>query len=163
MDNKNLQQAAKVFETVKSVLDSTGWKQNANIDEENMVVRLAIVKDDLPMEIRLIVDPENLLISLYSTFPFFLSEENLTDGALALCYINDHLTDGCFDLDLETGRVCFRVTLTFRESLISQEAIKYLFDCTVYIVDEYNDKMLAISKGALSLEDFVNAEEGRYE
>lgn len=158
MDEKNVQQAKKVYGTLLSALEKRGWTCKKN--EEELMLEVGIVGDDLPMDLRVHVNADRQLVTLYCTMPFKLSDDAIVTGALAICYINDHLPDGSFDLDISTGRICFRLTFTFRESLISEEAFYYMLDCSTYVVDEFNDKLLMIGKGMLSLEDFVKQFEG---
>ena len=153
MDDKTMKLAQRTYGTLKQAITDRGWTCQAN--DEEMSVDFGVTGDDVKMLFSLVVDADLQLVLLYSPLPFNMSEESITMGAVALCYINNRLPDGNFDLDLGTGRICFRQSLTFRESIIGPQAFQYMLDCATYIVDEFNDKLLMLSKGAISFEDFM--------
>ncbi len=74
----------------------------------------------------------------------------MANAALAICIINDNLVDGNFDMDVTKGSLCYRMSLSFRESLISEEAFDFFIDYAVYVIDEFNDKLLMLAKGMLT-------------
>jgi len=152
-----MEQAKKMYNTIVKAIENHGW--HGEFNDEELSVELRIKGDDLPMILRLHVRAEREMVVLYCTMPFKFSQEHMVDGAYALCYINDLLSDGCFDLDLETGRICFRHSILYLDSIIGPGAIEYMLDFSVYVVDEFNDKLLAINKGLLSVEDFINSQE----
>ena len=78
------------------------------------------------------------------------------EGAIATCAASYGLADGSFDYDLSDGQITFRMTASFRESEIGEELLQYMVSCACVTVDEYNDKFLAIDKGLISIDDFIN-------
>lgn len=153
MEEKNLQQAQKTFATLLSTMERRGW--TCDINQEDLMIEFSVTGDDLTMPFRIMVDPGSQLVILYSGVPFNLPEEAIAEGALVLCIINDHLPDGSFDLDITTGRIAFRLTATFRESILSMDAFDYMLQCASTLVDDYNDKLLLLSKGKLDWQDFA--------
>ena len=87
--------------------------------------------------------------------PFTFGEDKRLEGAIALNQINYTLVDGSFDYNYEDGRVIFRLTSSYRESLISKELFGYMIACLAVTVDKYNDKLLVLAKGGTTLEDFL--------
>lgn len=156
MDGKTNEQALKMFQTLCGVLDAK--ELNYEADQEKLYVEFGGTGDDLPMHFVITVDAQRDLVILYSSLPFATPEEQIIPMALAIMFINDSLLDGCFDLDVSDGRICFRETNTFRGSLLSAEAIDYMISYSIYVVDEYNDKLLMLSKDAISLGDFIEGE-----
>lgn len=148
--NKN---AETVFQTLCETLDDRNWKYDKH--PEDFVVHFIVSGDDIPMEFVVFIDPEKELVRMLSRLPFAFGEEKRVEGAIATCQATFKLVDGSFDYDFKTGRILFRLTSSFRGSLISKELIAYMIDCACYTVDEYNDKFLMIEKGMLSLEDFL--------
>ena len=89
--------------------------------------------------------------------PFKMDETKRVEGALITSYANYKLADGSFDYNLGDGSIIFRMTSSFRESLIGAELFKYMISCAAYSVDKYNDQFFMVSKGMLSVDDFVKA------
>lgn len=147
--NKN---AIAVFQTLCETLDDRNWKYDQH--PEDSVVHFIVGGDDIPMEFVVYIDSERELVRMMSQLPFAFSEEKRIDGAIATCQATYKLADGSFDYDFKTGKILFRMTSSFRGSLISKELFAYMIDCSCYTVDEYNDKFLMIDKGMLSIEDF---------
>ena len=114
--------------------------------------------DDLPMDIKIRIDSDRQLVVLLSHLPFVVSEDKRIDGAVATCYVSNKLADGSFDYDISDGSVAFRITASFANSDIGMDLIKYMIGCSSLTVDEYNDKFLALTKGLISITDFISEE-----
>ena len=158
MSDTNNLQAKKAFDTFCKMLDNREWKYKK--DEEALRIETGARGDDLPINLRVVVDAERMIVRLYSPFEFNIPAEKLSEAALCICIINDGLIDGCFDLDVTDGSICFRMATSFRESLISEEAFDYFLGFAVYVVDEYNDKLLMVGKGLLTPQQLLEDEQG---
>ena len=80
-------------------------------------------------------------------------------GAASGASFNPALTlalaiDGSFDYNYKTGKMTFRMTAVYLDSLFSKGLFAYMLACAFYTVDKYNDKFLMIAKGFLPIEDF---------
>lgn len=152
-DEKKIAFAKMVFTTLCEAMDHRQWKYEK--DEEDLTAHFIVSGDDIPMQFILVIDAERQLIRLMSPLPFKMSESKRIDGAIATCVASFGLADGSFDYDLSEGRIIFRMTASFRESLIGEELFHYMISCSCATVDEYNEKFLAIDKGLLSITDFI--------
>ncbi len=152
-DEKKLKNAQSVFATLCKSLDEINWKYERN--DEKLIVRFIVNGDDIPMEFIMAVDEERDLVRMLSRLPFSFSEERRVEGAIATCQINYVLADGSFDYDISKGTVYFRLTTSYKGSLISTNVLRYMVECACYTVDKYNDKLLMIEKGMLPIEDFI--------
>ena len=72
-----------------------------------------------------------------------------------MSYANNSLVDGSFDYNYLTGHIVFRMTSSYRESLVGKELFEYMLYCSCFTVDEYNDKFLMIAKSDMSNEEIV--------
>lgn len=153
MENTNLIAAKKAFETFCAMLDEREWHYQK--DEEKLTVDAVARGDDLPINLRVVVDPKCQLVLLYSPLDFTIPEEQIAETAIVLCIINDNLIDGNFDIDITTGRLCYRMSMSYRESLLSAEAYAYFIAYAIEVVDAYNDKLLMAAKGMLSPEELL--------
>ena len=156
MTEEKLQRALRTFETLCQSLDEHGW--NYRKDEENLEIRCSARGEDLPMDIRIIVDAGRQLIILLSIMPFVTPEAKRLDTAIATSIVNNKLIDGSFDYDIASGNMVFRMTSSFIDSEIDGEVFTYMLMVSCHTIDEFNDKFFMLGKGMLPINKFI--EEG---
>ncbi len=154
-DEKKLEQAKQTFATLCRALDNENWRYKKLEDE--LTIECGARGDDLPMDITIKVDPKRMLILLLSHLPFVIQEDKRLDVAIAVSAVNNVLVDGCFDYDVSSGHMFFRMTNSFIESSISEEVCTYMLFCSCQMIDEYNDRFLMVSKGMVSMEQFLSS------
>lgn len=153
VDEKKMDLAKQVYQTLCEAIERREW--NFGKDEEKLLVHFGVSGDDIPMQFILIVDAERQLIRLMSPMPFKMSESKRMEGAIATCAASFGMADGSFDYDLSDGTIVFRMTASFRESLIGEGLFQYMISCSCAMVDKYNDQFLALDKGIMSITDFI--------
>lgn len=153
VDEKKMELAKQVYQTLCETIERKEW--NFGKDEEKLLVHFGVNGDDILMQFILIVDAERQLIRVMSPLPFKMSESKRMEGAIATCAASFGMADGSFDYDLSSGTIVFRMTASFRESLIGEGLFLYLISCSCAMVDKYNDKFLALDKGIMSITDFI--------
>lgn len=151
-DEKELKNAQTVYKALCDMLDEKGVRYEKV--PEKMSVHFIMSGEDIPMDIVVAIDADRELIRMFSPLPFAFSEEKRVEGAIATCQANYKLVDGSFDYNIRDGRIIFRLTSSYAQSLISKELLAYMIACLCFTVDEYNDKFLMIDKGMLAIEDF---------
>lgn len=150
-----MQQAKKMYDTLCGILKARDISFES--DDQELRIGFGGRGEDLPMDFLLKVDAKREVVILYSTLPFKFDEDNIATGALGTLAINDDLPDGSFDLDIFSGRVCFRVTNTYRGSLISAEALDFMLEYSIFVVDKFNDKLYGLATGSMTPEQFIDA------
>ena len=145
--------AREVYNTLCTAIENRNW--NYEKEEEKLLVHFGVNGDDIPMQFILVVDEDRQLIRLMSPLPFNMSEEKRMDGAIATCVASFGMADGSFDYDLTDGQIVFRMTASFRGSIIGDGLFQYMISCACAMVDKYNDQFLAINKGVMSINDFI--------
>jgi len=154
MDEKKMADALKVYQTLCEAIERREWKYEK--EEEKLLVHFGVNGDDIPMQFILVVDAERQLIRVMSPLPFKISEEKRMEGAIATCAATYGMVDGNFDYDLSDGSIVFRMTASFRDSVIGDGLFQYLISCSCAMVDEYNEKFLALDKGLMNVTDFID-------
>ena len=149
----DMNKALQVYQTLCDALDRRGWKYGK--EEEKLLVHFGVNGEDIPMNFILIVDAERQLIRLMSPLPFKMSEAKRMEGAIAACAASYGMVDGSFDYDLSDGTILFRMTASFRESVIGDGLFQYMISCSCAMVDKYNDLFLALDKDIMSIADFI--------
>ena len=152
-DEKKMELAKQVYQTMCDAIDRRNWRYGK--DEEKLLVHFGVNGDDIPMQFTLIVDADRQLIRVMSQLPFKMSEDKRMEGAIATCVASYGMADGSFDYDLSNGAIVFRMTASFRDSVIGEGLFQYLISCSCAMVDKFNDQFLAIDKGLLSIGDFI--------
>lgn len=78
--------------------------------------------------------------------------------AMAVVVANYGFADGSFDYNISDGTILFRLTSSYRESTLSEELFEYMLLVSATTVDKYNDKFFMISKGMLTIQQFIESE-----
>lgn len=156
MDN-NMKTAKNTYYTLCTKLDQMGWKYEKF--EENLVVKSGVRGDDLPIEFIIVVNSDTQIVRFMSKLPYNIPEDKRVDVAIAICAANNGLVDGNFDYDVLTGEIVFRLTANFRDSILGGDIFEYMVIVGSKIVDKYNDRLLMLSKGMLSIKQFLSEEQ----
>ena len=153
-DEKVLKQAQAVYKALCDRLDEHNWHYEKH--EEDLAISCGAQGDDLPMELRIAVDTKRQIVTLLSQMPFEVPENRRTALAIAVSQANNGMIDGSFDFDFLSGSIIFRMTTSYRESLIGKELFSYMLSCSCYTIDEYNDKFLTVTKKAMSVDEILD-------
>lgn len=156
MAEVNMTKARETFATLCSMLDNKGWHYEKKEDE--LLIKSGAKGDDLPIDFIMTVDPQSEIVTFLSLLPFKADEDKRIDMALAVCVANYGLKDGSFDYKVEDGSIIFRLTSSYRGSTLSENLFEYMLMVSATTVDEYNDKFFMISKGAMSIQQFIESE-----
>lgn len=154
-DQKYLAQAQAAFRTFCQTMDNLNWKYKK--DDEKLSVESGAQGDDLPIKLTIDCDADRGLVFLISHLPFVIQEDKRLDVAIAVSAINNVLVDGCFDYDVTNGHMFFRMTSSFIDSTLGEELFAYMLFCSCQTIDKYNDRFLMISKGMMTIEQFLAA------
>lgn len=149
---KNLAESA--FETLCRTLDNMKWKYNR--DAEHRVVTTSAVGNDLTINLRMVVSEERRLMYIKSVLPFEVPAAKRDLIGKALHVANYSILNGCFEYDQFSGKLGFRIVVPFFDCELSQEVYRYAVMLTCQMVDKFNDKLLEVAKGTLTLQEFRN-------
>lgn len=153
-EEKELKQAQAVYKALCDMLDEREWHYQKNVEE--LSIECGAQGDDLPIELTIEVDKERQLVTLLSQMPFAVPENRRIALAVAVSQANNGMVDGSFDYDCLSGRIIFRMTSSYRESLIGKQMCAYMLMCACYTIDEYNDKFLVVAKNEMTTEEILD-------
>ena len=148
-----LQRAKQVYASLVNMLESRDWKFEKF--EDDLTIRAGIKGDDLPIEFIMFVKPKNQVVQLISKLPFNMPEDKRVEGAIAVSIANYGLVDGSFDYDISDGEIRYRLTSSYRESVLGGDLFEYMIMCAASTVDNYNDRFFLLSKGMIDIEKFI--------
>ena len=157
MSEVNMVKAKETYATLCKMLDNRDWHYDKM--EDDLVIKSGIKGDDFPIEFIMRVNARNEVVSFISWMPFNVDESKRIDIALAVCAANYGLVDGSFDYDLSDGSILFRLTSSYKNTVLSEDLLEYMLMVSATTVDEYNDKFFMISKGMMTIQQFLEAEQ----
>ncbi|MBQ8762724.1 MAG: YbjN domain-containing protein [Clostridia bacterium] len=157
MAELNMAKAKETYEVLCKMLDNKKWHYDKI--EDDLVIKSGVKGDDLPIDFIMRVNPRNEIVSFFSWMPYKVDESKRIDLALAVCTANYGLADGSFDYNLSDGTILFRLTSSYKESTLSEELFEYMLMVAASTVDIYNDKFFMISKGMLTVQQFIESEQ----
>ena len=156
MSEGNMVKAKETYAVLCQMLDNRNWHYEKF--EDDLVIKSGVKGDDFPIDFIMRVNPRNEIVSFISWMPFKVEESKRIDMALATTVVNYGLADGSFDYDLSDGTILFRLTSSYRESILSESLFEYMLMVSASTVDEYNDKFFMISKGMMTIQQFIDSE-----
>ena len=152
-----MEKAKQVYELVCRTLDNLDWIYTRRDDD--LVITTGSRGEDLPIDLIICVAPKSQTVSVLSPMPYKIEEDKRVDAAVAVCISNYGNINGTFDYDITDGEIRFRIVNSYRNCTLSEELIVYLIMLACSIVDQYNDRFLAISKGMMTIEQFITLEQ----
>ena len=97
-DEKVMRHARSVYATICETFDDRNWSYDR--DDEELIIRSGVQGDDLPMHLRIKVEPNLQIVSLYSHLPFDISEDDIVMMTVAVCAANLNMVNGNFDFNI---------------------------------------------------------------
>lgn len=155
-DEKKVKSAQNVYNTLCELLDEKELRYEKHV--EDLVVAFTMRGDDFPMQFIVNIDAKRQLVRVLSPLPVTFEDDKRVEGAIATSQINYRLADGSFDYDYAKGKVIFRLTSSFADSLLSKDLFEFMLAVAMYTVDDYNDKLYMLAKGKMPIEDFFKTE-----
>ena len=147
-------EAKAVFDTLCQTLDNMKWRYEKDMENGKYRVTTTAVGDDLTMKFIIRIDIERQVMYLKSPMPFPISENKRAEVGMATLIANYAMLNGCFEYDLVTGYLGFKLIIPFMDSIISEAACDYMIKLSCSMVDKFNDKFLAVSKSDMTLDEF---------
>jgi hypothetical protein len=148
--------AIKVFNQIDAYLKSKDWKYDKDTDKLHF--NYSVNTDDFPMSFTLIVDANKEMIRSLSFMPFKFAEDKRVEGAVAVCVANYGMVNGSFDYDISEGKISFRLTNSFTDTMLSTELIWDMIGVSFSTIDRYNDRFFMVAKNVMTIEQFIKAE-----
>ena len=141
-----------VFESLVQHLNNIKLNFAQEEQEDRFMIKFNMSGDDIPMRFFIYVNPAHQIITLHSPISVKFPADKIDIACKALCAINYRLTDGDFQIDIRDGEVLYNMSNSYAGSLISNDVFNYMLGMSINIVDEFNDKLLMLSKGLIDMD-----------
>lgn len=146
------------YRTLISMMNNEGLKYTSFDDK--LRVELGFNTDDLDVNLICIIDEDRELVRIFSSLPFKFPEDKRVDGAVAATVANHGMVNGSFDFDMSDGEMLFKCVNSYKDGGFNEEIANYMINVTVSTVDNYNDRFFGVAKGMISIQDFIEKENG---
>ena len=150
---KDIYYANEAYKTVCAALDDMGWTYQK--DEEKLMVSFGVNGENIPMTVGIVCNLDMQILQLISFMPFNAPSHRMSELASSICVINYRLAMGSFDLSLDDGTIMFKLSSSFRETLISTELVRSLIYVVCSTVDESNGDLFALCNGDVTLKNIM--------
>lgn len=150
--------AQKMYGVICGALEKKGVQYTR--DEERLTVRFNARGNDLPMEITMTADLRRQMVVVLSPLPQDVNPDRRLDMAVAVAVANNTIADGCFDYDLNSGRLFFRMNNSFIDCRYGEELVDYMINWSCAAIDHYNDRLVLLGTGGMDLQQFIEQIQG---
>jgi hypothetical protein len=154
---KDMNKAKAVYDTVCAALDRMKWVYDK--EEEELAITTGAKGTDLPIDIVIRVLPEAEVLSVQVPFAFEVPDEHSIDVAIAVTAANYGLIRGCFDYDMTTGDLRFRICAPYNgNTTLAEDVVEMLVLIAATTVDSYQTRLLMVAKGVVTPSQFLAEE-----
>lgn len=155
-----LKYASIAYDTLCAALDEMKWTYTR--DAANRVVTTSAIGTGVRINLRMVVSEERQVMYVKSTLPFEVPSNEAVRNTFgkALHVANYSMLNGCFEYDVEAGKAGFKIVVPFFNSTVTKEVYRYAIMLTCQTMDKFTDKLLALLKGHISLEEFCQFANG---
>ena len=152
----NLRKAAlDNFKLICKALDEIEYQYDTDLD--NLRIKFGyITEEEDRLFVNFFIKEDQQLITLYICPDYDIQRNKRLDVAIATSVMNYDLYDGSFDLNIETGKIMFRMTTNFWDSLLSTEVIKQMLTVGVDLTESRYKVLRDINDGRLNIKDFLS-------
>ncbi len=140
-----------VLADLTAALNTLGYRYHV---EKDGMIEFSLQGSDIPMSFEMLINDEKKIVLLYSVLPLTVTKEREKFASVAVSAVNYRLADGAFDYNEKTGMIAFRMTTSYLDSKIGVELLEYMIRSSAMTVDRYNDKLLMLSRGLLTEDEF---------
>ena len=154
---KDMNKARAVYDTACAALDKMKWVYDK--EEEELAITTGAKGTDLPIDIVIRVIPEAEVLSVQVPFAFEVPDEHSIDVAIAVSAANYGLIRGCFDYDMTTGDLRFRICAPYNgNTTLAEDVVEMLVLIAATTVDSYQTRLLMVAKGVVTPSQFLAEE-----
>lgn len=152
-DDIKIVTALNIYSDMCDVLDENEFVYDK--DDDKLRVELFVANtNNISIKFIMMINIEMQTIMLTSPIDLKMSEDKQMEGILSACIASNNLPDGSFDYDLPNRSVSFRLTFSYKGSLVGKGLFLRLICYSYSIVSKYVVKFSDINKGILSIDKF---------
>lgn len=156
-DERKNQISRSVYETLCAVLEREELRFDRYDDEMRTSLRFS-GGENLPLRVVISVRPRTMVIKYKVFLEFSVPENKRVEMATAVCVASYGLQIGAFEFDISDGELGYRLAMPFGEKPVDEDQIIRMLWMATGTTNGYSDKMFMLSKGLMTLSDFIEKE-----
>lgn len=145
--------AKEVFRGICKSIDEMGFRYS--VDEDKNQIMFEYKGEDFDTRFLIQVNGKAELINVFSRLPFVVPQSKMYEMAVAVCVASNTLIDGYFDLDMDTGELFFKMTISFKSSKVGESVGHQLAFVAPLIVEANDDTLYDLATGKIDLPQFL--------
>lgn len=146
-----LQTNQRNFKNLCEALDGLNLKYEK--DEEGFKVSFTAAVKQMPFDFIIKFDTDIDVVSLLSPIISDVAKERLGAMALAVTRANLHMAASNFDLNTKDGRLIFRISHAYADTILSTEAYKNMIMTALSTIGYFYEKLLKVAQNDMSSEE----------
>ena len=150
--------AMKNYRSLLEAFELNDWK--CDHDGGTMKMEYGVNGDYFKMRFTTKVVAERQHVILTSKLPCKFPKERSGAGALVIGAANYALSAGKFDFNVDDGSISFKMTLSYRGSILSKEAYKFLLNYPCWAIDKcykgFDDVINGKRSNQAVIDEFIN-------
>ncbi len=149
---QKMKEAVATYKALCTALDNRNWKYTK--EEDKLMVHFNVSGDDLKMSFVMMVDSDRRLVRLMSWLPFNATK-NPDAVSQAVVLANYKMVAGSFDFNYKDGSIAYRLSASYAGAILGDGAFNYMMNCGANTVDDYNDELMMLEKGDITIDQFM--------
>lgn len=146
--------ARKNFENLCMMLDAEAIKYVKS--EERFTVQTGIRSKKTDILVSITLNADFSILSVACPVNVTVPENYAGQFAVAVSRINFAIIEGGYDYDPKSGAVLYRISTCYEESVLSEEALRYLLFTALRISDEFHGVLQTVVERAMTPDQIVN-------
>lgn len=139
--------ADRLFEISKDIMYRICPKDSISITEEKYLIEGDVTADPFTVHLKVTVYSENGLLTIFSVLPYDVPVNKALEFSKMVCLTNyNDFYAGNFDYHPDRGKIVFRMTIPYRNSLISEALVDECLNYTINTVSKYNTKFFEATR-----------------
>jgi hypothetical protein len=144
---------------VEQVFNDAGWSFATEELAEGLVAFRVDVGEDI-REVRAILDPGTSRFRLYFVFEVVAPEDRRHETAIYVTLANADLSDGNFELALDTGEVRYKTSLDFCAVDLSPYLVRNMIFHAMELTEIYGPGLVEVAEAGRAPQDAIDEAEG---
>lgn len=140
-----------MYRRLSDALDDLGWKYER--DDMRLKINTSINCGGQTLNASVQMDDNKKLIYCYTQLNFEVEEEFRKAFSQGVCMVNMLIRNGSFDFSPKSGKCAFRMTSSYRDSIVGKEVLQYILLVATKIIDLYNAKLFMLATGKITLDE----------
>lgn len=140
--------------TLCKTLDEDGI--NYNKDEQQLTVHTAVKGKNTDILVAIHFSPDVGVLAIMCPVNVEVPENYRGQFAIAVSRVNFAILEGGYDFNPQSGAVMYRLSTCYEESVLSEDAFRYLLFTAFKHSDEYHPALKTVAEKQLTVDQIIS-------